>query len=93
MREKIRELVIKAITDTDKLTEVVDELCLLSDVSEIKVGDTVFCEENKEKLLYKGEYEVTDIVSFNEIIVNRSDDPEHFPRINPNVFTIKRHYR
>jgi len=33
MREKIRNLVIEAITDTDKLTEIVDKLCFLSDVS------------------------------------------------------------
>jgi len=33
MREKIRELVIEAITDTDKLTDVVDKLCDLHNVS------------------------------------------------------------
>jgi len=33
MRKKIRELVIEAITDTDKLTDVVDKLCDLHNVS------------------------------------------------------------
>ena len=32
MREEIRKLVIEAITDTEKLTDVVDKLCVLSDV-------------------------------------------------------------
>lgn len=33
MRDKIRKLVVEAITDTDKLTEVVDKLCDLHNVS------------------------------------------------------------
>lgn len=33
MREKIRNLVIKAIINTNELTEVIDKLCVLSDVS------------------------------------------------------------
>ena len=33
MRDQIRKLVIEAITDTEKLTEVVDKLCVLCNVS------------------------------------------------------------
>ena len=50
-REKIRGLVIKAITDTNKLTEVVDELCFLFDVSKccncgskLDIGEHEMCE-------------------------------------------------
>lgn len=41
MREKIRELVIEAITDTDKLTEIVDKLCDLHNVSNRLTDDLI----------------------------------------------------
>ena len=34
MREQIREIVIQAIAGTKDLTEAIDQLCVLSDVSE-----------------------------------------------------------
>lgn len=37
MRDKVRKLVIEAITDTEKLTEVVDKLCDLHNVSNRKM--------------------------------------------------------
>ena len=37
MRDKVRELVIEAIADTEKLTEVVDKLCDLHNVSNRKM--------------------------------------------------------
>lgn len=49
MREKIRNLVIKAITDTDKLTEIVDELCVLVDVRKtISWGKIISWWNNKQ---------------------------------------------
>ena len=54
MRNKVRELIIEAITDTEKLTEVVDKLCDLHDVSNwVSVEDEL--PKNNRCVLVKGE--------------------------------------
>lgn len=94
----MKDKIIKIAQDLEKgtITETEAQSLLLGLfwVSDIVVGDTIFCDDNFDKCTYKGEYTVVEIVSFNEIILNRSDDPGNYPRINPNAdFTIKRHYR
>ena len=48
--------------------------------------------DNPKIALYKGIYEVIEIVSQSEIILNRKEDPDNYPRINPNNFELVKHY-
>lgn len=63
MREKIRELVIEAITDPDKLTDVVDKLCDLHSVSGSlsELLAEFLVDTNKKGTIGRGKY--TDIAT------------------------------
>lgn len=59
MRDKVRELVIEAITDTDKLTEVVDKLC---DLHSVSVSDTYIKKSNNLKNLRNYFFKHNDLI-------------------------------